>query len=217
VGEIQRSGTEALAALLTRAREDAGVTRRELAERTGLSYPYISQLETGYRGPSPEAMQRLTEVLGVPVDAMVAAMAERDTPRPRMHKPSPRTGPTQPAAFQTPSRWIANPAWAPAPPLAAGAVDAASSTIQRRVRRSPAPRPAVAAPGERETLVTHALQAEAAAAPRPRPDTLVAEIVARLGELPPGERMAALTDIQNQVVRTVVADASTAGPESGDR
>ena len=190
MGEIQRSGTEALAALLTRAREDAGVTRRELAERTGLSYPYISQLETGYRGPSPEAMQRLTEVLGVPVDAMVAAMAERDTPRPRMQKQSPRTGPAQPAAHQpsahqTPSRWIANPAWAPA--------------------------------DERETLVTHALQAEAAAAPPPRPDTLVAEIVARLGELPPGERMAALTDIQNQVVRTVVADASTAGPESGDR
>ncbi len=83
MGEIQRSGTEALAALLTRAREDAGLTRRELSERTGLSYPYVSQLETGYRGPSADAMQRLTEVLGVPVDAMVAAMTERDLPRSR--------------------------------------------------------------------------------------------------------------------------------------
>ena len=108
MGEIQRSGTEALAALLTRAREDAGLTRRELAERTGLSYPYVSQLETGYRGPSADAMQRLTEVLGVPVDAMVTAMTERDLPRSRASKPGPTSRPRVRSA-----RWLANPDWVP--------------------------------------------------------------------------------------------------------
>jgi transcriptional regulator with XRE-family HTH domain len=201
-GEIQRSGTDALAALLTRAREGAGLTRRDLAERAGLSYPYVSQLETGYRGPSPEAMQRLTEVLGVPVEAMVAALAERDTPHPRMPKPAQRSAPSPTPADTKRSRWIANPAWAPAraavfaPPPSGGAI---SEPI-----------------AERERLVTRAHRAASAPLPRPATDTVVAEIVARLGELPPAQRLAALTEIQNQVVRTVVEDAAGPSGESDD-
>jgi len=235
VGDIQRSGTAALAALLTRAREDAALTRRELAERTGLSYPYISQLETGYRGPSAEAMQRLTEALGVPVEAMVTAMADRDTPHPRMNKPNPRTGtaqrpPAQPSAYKKQSQWFANPAWAPLRPAAFApvppaaddraadpvrSVDAASSTLQQRPHRALAHRLAASEPtDERETLVTQARQAGGAAPLRPATDTVVAEIVARLRELPPGQRLSALTEIQNHVVRTVVEDAAGSSGES---
>jgi hypothetical protein len=43
---------------------------------------------------------------------------------------------------------------------------------------------------------------------------VVAEVVARLGELPPGQRLAALTEIQNHVVRTVVEDAAGSSGES---
>ena len=63
-------------------------------------------------------------------------------------------------------------------------------------------------PGRRETFVTHELLADAAPAPPPDSGDVVAEIVARLGELPPDERMAALAAIQNTVVRMVVADAA---------
>ena len=44
-------------------RERLGMSRRDLAEATGLSYPYISQLETGYRQPSPAAIQKLADAL----------------------------------------------------------------------------------------------------------------------------------------------------------
>jgi hypothetical protein len=38
---------------------------------------------------------------------------------------------------------------------------------------------------------------------------VVADVLARLDRLPPQQRLAALSEIQNQVVRTVVAEAST--------
>ena len=151
MGDIQRSGTAALAALLTRAREDAALTRRELAERTGLSYPYISQLETGYRGPSAEAMQRLTEALGVPVEAMVTAMAERDTPHPRTNKPNPRTGtaqrpPAQPSAYKKQSM-VGQSGWAPVRPAAFAPVPRPPTIGPRTPSDLSTPRPAPCSSG----------------------------------------------------------------------
>jgi len=50
------------------ARESRGLNRTELAERIGVTQPYISQLETSQRAPSPEVMQAVCAALNYPLD-----------------------------------------------------------------------------------------------------------------------------------------------------
>ena len=76
MAEIQKTGNQAFGDLLKRAREYLGVSRKELAQLTGLSYPYISQLETGYRLPSTAAMQKFVDVLPISLDELYAAISD---------------------------------------------------------------------------------------------------------------------------------------------
>ena len=50
---------------LEHRRRGLGLSRRELAEQSGPSYPYVSQLETGDRDPALKAMRALAPVLDV--------------------------------------------------------------------------------------------------------------------------------------------------------
>lgn len=51
---------------IKRLRRDKGISLRELARRTGVSQPYLSQLETGkYKNPSPEKLGELSKGLGI--------------------------------------------------------------------------------------------------------------------------------------------------------
>ncbi|WP_414629056.1 helix-turn-helix domain-containing protein [Streptomyces xanthochromogenes] len=43
---------------------------RELARRTGLSRPYLSRLERGKRGASPDTVLLIAHALNVPPDAI---------------------------------------------------------------------------------------------------------------------------------------------------
>jgi transcriptional regulator with XRE-family HTH domain len=70
-----KTGSEEFGELLRRSRERLGMSRRDLVEATGLSYPYISQLETGYRQPSPAAIQKLADALQLSLDDLFSAMA----------------------------------------------------------------------------------------------------------------------------------------------
>src|SRR6476660_9838772 len=70
-----KTGSEEFGELLRRSRERLGMSRRDLVEATGLSYPYISQLETGYRQPSPTAIQKLADALQLSLDDLFSAMA----------------------------------------------------------------------------------------------------------------------------------------------
>jgi transcriptional regulator with XRE-family HTH domain len=79
VADSPKTGSREFGELLRRARERWGMSRRELAEATDLSYPYISQLETGYRQPSPAAIQKLADALHIGLDQMFGAMAMRTT------------------------------------------------------------------------------------------------------------------------------------------
>ena len=79
-GRSDKGGSEELAALLKRRRESTGLSRRELADATGLSYPYISQLETGYRLPSSKAMQMLARALLVDPAELFGALPQEDLP-----------------------------------------------------------------------------------------------------------------------------------------
>src|SRR5258708_24909044 len=56
--------------ILRQARERAGLTQRELADRLGCSPPAISQAEAGGASPSIATLQRFADALGcyLPVD-----------------------------------------------------------------------------------------------------------------------------------------------------
>lgn len=46
------------------AREETGMTQKELAEKTGIAQGDISRLENGYSNPSLKTLQRIAEGLG---------------------------------------------------------------------------------------------------------------------------------------------------------
>ncbi len=77
MAESPKTGSRQFGDLLRRARERRGMSRRDVAEATELSYPYISQLETGYRQPSPAAIQSLASALHISLDEMFDAMGRR--------------------------------------------------------------------------------------------------------------------------------------------
>lgn len=60
-------------AALRELRRDAGVTQRELAQRTGLDFSYISKLENDKNAPpAADSIVKICEVLGVPPERLLA-------------------------------------------------------------------------------------------------------------------------------------------------
>ena len=64
-----------LGRFLEHRRTELGLTRRDLATRAELSYPYISQLETGDREPALKALHKLAPVLEVRPEELAALLA----------------------------------------------------------------------------------------------------------------------------------------------
>jgi transcriptional regulator with XRE-family HTH domain len=64
-----------LGRFLEHRRGELGLSRRDLADRSGLSYPYISQLETGDREPALKAMRALAPVLEVRPEELASLVA----------------------------------------------------------------------------------------------------------------------------------------------
>ncbi len=52
-------------------RSHRGLSARQLAERTGLSAPYISEIESGKKEGSLSAMKKVADVLSVDIDDLV--------------------------------------------------------------------------------------------------------------------------------------------------
>ena len=72
--------------VLVEQRKRRGMSRSELADASQLSYPYVSQLETGLRKPSRKAAEQLAVALGmdlwelestIPTDLNDAASVQR--------------------------------------------------------------------------------------------------------------------------------------------
>lgn len=59
-------------------RLELGLSRRDVAYRSELSYPYVSQLETGDREPALKAMRALAPVLEIRVEDLAALVAGGD-------------------------------------------------------------------------------------------------------------------------------------------
>lgn len=70
-----RLGNDQLGRLLQQRREALNMSRRDLVDLTELSYPYVSQLETGYRMPSAAAAKRLAKALNLSLDEIFDATA----------------------------------------------------------------------------------------------------------------------------------------------
>ncbi|MEX0874887.1 MAG: helix-turn-helix transcriptional regulator [Actinomycetota bacterium] len=74
-------GPDAHAAALGHAikvlRTDQGMDRAELAEASGLSYPYLSEIENGKKRPSSRALESLAEALGLRAHELLAAADSR--------------------------------------------------------------------------------------------------------------------------------------------
>ena len=115
-----KTGDESLARLIRERREQLGLTRQDLAARTGLSYPYISQLETAYRLPSRRVMTLIARSLGLPASDLFQALPDGagDVDAVVLGAPPP------PAAAP---QWIANPSYQrPAQEAGTGALEAAA-------------------------------------------------------------------------------------------
>lgn len=91
-----RSGSDELGRLIRERRQALGLSRRDLADLADLSYPYVSQLETGYRMPSSTAALVLSKILGLSLDQIFGTSPELDiASRPRSSKsPAPAEPPS---------------------------------------------------------------------------------------------------------------------------
>jgi len=65
---------------ITKRREDLGLTQKELAAKTGLSYSFINDLENGRRKPSLESLDLIANALDTSVPELMGADAPEDLP-----------------------------------------------------------------------------------------------------------------------------------------
>lgn len=55
---------------ITVLREKDGQTKRQLADRAGISPQYLGDIEAGRRGAKPDVMKRLAAALNVPMSML---------------------------------------------------------------------------------------------------------------------------------------------------
>lgn len=65
------------AVLVRRAREDAGLSQRELADAAGLKQPNLAAIESGARDPSPELLHRILTAARLRPSIPLALHADR--------------------------------------------------------------------------------------------------------------------------------------------
>ncbi|MBM9458759.1 helix-turn-helix transcriptional regulator [Nocardioides sp. zg-536] len=71
-----KTGDIELGRTIAARREELGMSRKELAEATNLSYPYIAQIETGYRLPSSRHQVPIAKALGLSLDELFRTEGE---------------------------------------------------------------------------------------------------------------------------------------------
>lgn len=71
---------EALGRTIRLLRIDTDIERRELAERAGISYSYLSAIENGTKTPSARLLYALAQALGVRDDELLVMARERAAP-----------------------------------------------------------------------------------------------------------------------------------------
>jgi DNA-binding XRE family transcriptional regulator len=185
MAESPKTGSRQFGDLLRRARERRGMSRRDVAEATELSYPYISQLETGYRQPSPAAIQSLASALHISLDEMFEAMGRR------------------PAEANPAATVAASSGWTPNRNYSAGGSGAGNLW---GVSTTPSA-PAAPAPGTMAPLPRNRTAGDDGAAA----DGIIAEVMDILAALSPQEQLEAVAEVQARVIQAVIDDRVARG------
>jgi transcriptional regulator with XRE-family HTH domain len=88
---------EALGDFIRRRRKQANLSLRQLAERTRLSNPYLSQIERGLHQPSMRVIKLISEALNVSAETLLthAGMLHQDGTNPAGESRPERAGPPQ--------------------------------------------------------------------------------------------------------------------------
>lgn len=60
------------------ARTKAGMSKRQLAKMVGVDASFITHIETGRRKPSLDTMEKVAEVLNVPMPVLMLLSADAD-------------------------------------------------------------------------------------------------------------------------------------------
>lgn len=107
-------GAEEFGRMLRARREELGLSRRDVVEASGLSYPYVSQLETGYRLPAHKALAALAEALELSPSELSAAI-----PYEQALASSDLRTPRKPRSSRRSENWYGNPQYAAAAAAAA--------------------------------------------------------------------------------------------------
>ena len=68
---MEESEKKGLGRAIRVIRTELGLSRRDLEERTRLSYPYLSEIEAGKKTPSPVALRAITNALEVPEEELL--------------------------------------------------------------------------------------------------------------------------------------------------
>ncbi|HEY1135448.1 MAG TPA: helix-turn-helix transcriptional regulator [Nocardioides sp.] len=76
----RKTGDVELGRRIAARRDELGISRKDLAAMTGLSYPHIAQIETGYRLPSAKHQPVLAKVLGISLDDLFGITDEHLAP-----------------------------------------------------------------------------------------------------------------------------------------
>lgn len=76
---VDDGGRSALGRAIASRRGEIGLKRNDLRDRSGLSYPYIAELETGRKRPSQAALDALARALELSTSELLAR-AERLAP-----------------------------------------------------------------------------------------------------------------------------------------
>ncbi len=69
--------TSALGHSIKVIRTDLGISRRDLADRVGISYSYITEIENGNKPPSPSVLGTIAAALGLRMSELVEAAEVR--------------------------------------------------------------------------------------------------------------------------------------------
>ncbi len=114
--------------VLKARREELGLTRRELVDASGLSYPYVSQLETGSRLPSHRSLARLARALQLePTDLAAAITFDEES----MQRPQPDRMQRSLADEMPPPGGVGSSGWQTNPAFLRSLVVGSSASRQR--------------------------------------------------------------------------------------